>query len=177
MKQQIQFLSRIFIVQCKRYRLLYFYLILFLMTCSPGSYMQGQYFRELEYAKGDGTILFFYLENTEYLQSEDDLFGETQNIEFLISQIKVDLNMLKEKYPDVRIFLVDIHKKQELAIQHQVTDIPSLLLYDRMGYEVGRWLPGDFKSGGGIFREVRNMIEKINNPIRNQNKDQSNKAK
>lgn len=85
--------------------------------------------------------------------------------------------MLKDKYPDVRIFLVDVHKKRELAIQHQVTDIPTLLLYDRMGYEVGRWLPSDFKSGGGIFREVGNMIEKIENSVSNQNKDQSNEAK
>jgi thioredoxin-related protein len=169
--------SRIFIIQDKMFLMLSLWVIIFSITCSPGFYLKGQYFPELENVSGDGTILFFYLENTEYLQSEDDLFGETQNIEFLISQIKVDLNMLKEKYPDVRIFLVDVHKKRELAMQHQVTDIPTLLLYDRMGYEVGRWLPGDFKSGGGIFREVGNMIEKIKNSVSNQNKDQSNEAK
>jgi thioredoxin-related protein len=169
--------SRIFIILGKMFLMLSLCVVIFLITCSPGFYLKGQYFPELEYISGDGTILFFYLENTEYLQSEDDLFGETQNIEFLISQIKVDLNMLKEKYPYLRIFLVDIHKKRELAIQHQVTDIPTLLLYDKMGYEVGRWLPSDFKSGGGIFREVGNMIEKIKNSVSNQNKDQSNEAK
>ena len=168
---QKKFLSRIFMVQRKMYQLLYFYLILLLITCSTGAYMQGQYFPELEYDRGDGTILFFYLENTEYLQTEDDLFGETENIELLIAQIKVDLNMLKEKYPGLRIFLVDVHKKRELTMQHQVTDIPTLLLYDRMGYEVGRWLPIDFKRGGGRAREMEKMIEKIKSPIRNHTKE------
>ncbi|HEX9971934.1 MAG TPA: thioredoxin family protein [bacterium] len=163
--------SKIFIIQNNMFLMLSLCVVIFSITCSPGFYLKGQYFPELENVSSDGTILFFYLENTEYLQSEDDLFGETQNIEFLISQIKVDLNMLKEKYPDLRIFLVDVHKKRELAMQHQVSDIPTLLLYDRMGYEVGRWLPGDFKRGGGIFREVGNMIEKIKISGSNQNKD------
>jgi hypothetical protein len=81
------------------------------------------------------------------------------------------LNMLKEKYPGLRIFLVDVHKKRELTMQHQVTDIPTLLLYDRMGYEVGRWLPIDFKRGGGRAREMEKMIEKIKSPIRNHTKE------
>ncbi len=139
-------------------------ILITVMSCSTGAFMQGQYFPSLAYPEGDGTLLFFYLENTEYYQPKDDLFGESENLETLIAQIKLDLSMLKEKYPKLRIFLVDIYQKRGLAAQHQIYEIPIVLLYDNMGYEVRRWLPIDFKRGGGTTREMERLVEKIKSP-------------
>ncbi len=137
-------------------------MILIVLRCTQSTYYKGQHFPELAIADGIGTILFFYSENLREFQLADDSFGETEFRENLINRLNIDLKILLEEYPELRVIKINITQNKYLFQDHKVYDIPTLILYDNMGYEVKRWIPSDYSRGVG-----RIEIEKSLNELRN----------
>lgn len=98
-------------------------------TSGPGYVGQGQTFDILAYPEGIGTLLFFY-----------------KPLESISEEIKFDVALLNESYGEkLRIVFIDTDRKQELVFRHQIREIPTLILFNRVGTELHRWLPHDFK--------------------------------
>ena len=137
-------------------------ILLVLFGCSQGTYQRGQYFPQHTFPKGIGTVLFFYTENPEYYQSPSQEFGETENREYLFNRIRIDLNLLTEEYPGLRIIKLDFVQIKHLAQEYLIFDIPTLILLDNLGFEVRRWTPLDYSRGGGSIREMEELLDKLN---------------
>jgi hypothetical protein len=137
-------------------------ILLVLFGCSQGTYQRGQHFPQHSFPEGIGTVLFFYTENPEYYQSPDQEFGETENREYLLNRIRIDLNLLNEEYPDLRIIKLDFAQIKHRAQEYLIFDIPTLLLLDNLGFEVRRWIPLDYSRGGGSIREMIQLLDKLN---------------
>jgi hypothetical protein len=158
------FLSNLFYRMSARFIVISFgflSILILSVCCMSGAYIRGQQFPELSNVKGTGTILFFYLENMELYQAQDELFDEAGKVERLINRLKVDINRLKEEYFNLRVEYVDTYENRNVVIIHRVYGIPTIILFDRMGYEVRRWLPGDFERGGGSLWEMKKVIDKL----------------
>lgn len=114
-----------------RYLTLFF--ILFSLNCQTTrtiKYGKGETFEILAYPQGIGTLLFFY--------TETDPLSE---------KIKFDVALVNEQYAEkLRTVFIDVTKKSSLVMRHRIQEVPTLILFDRMGTEFYRWLPYDFQS-------------------------------
>lgn len=116
------------------------------LTCSATTgrmYGSGETFAVLAYPEGIGTLLFFYI--------EADPMSE---------KIRFDVAMLSEKYNNLRVVFIDANKKRNLLLRHQVFELPSILLFDKMGTEFYRWLPTDFDDDFSR-RDLERLVDKL----------------
>lgn len=142
-------------------RIISWFLLLFFLTCAPNTYYRGQYSPELEYPEGRGTILFFILENMEYYEPRTNSFQESEMTEQLINRLKLDLSVLFNKYPGLRIMNIDMYQNRSVALDYRIVGIPTVILFNKNGYEIRRWNPEDFERGGGSVDEIGGLIEKM----------------
>ena len=113
-------------------------------TSSTAIRHYGETFKILEYPQGIGTLLFFHLE-------DDRSFD----------QMKFDLARLQEKYGDkLRLVLIDIKRRENLLTRHRVTDIPTIILFNKKGTEIYRWLPNDLQFGLNA-KEVEDKLKRL----------------
>ncbi len=119
--------------------------MLIIHACTQGLNLGGgQTFKILENPDGIGTLLIFY----KPYETESDKLG-------------FDVNLLSEIYGEkLRIVFIDFDKKQELVYRHQVQEVPTLVLFNRIGTESYRWLPSDFNETFGK-REMQRVIDHI----------------
>ncbi|UCD38082.1 MAG: thioredoxin family protein [Fidelibacterota bacterium] len=129
--------------------------------CASDSARRGQFFPELANPAVCGTILFFFTENLEFYQPGSEDNGATNQIDYLIRRLQLDLSRLSQKYTDVRVRNVDMLVERHVALDHRVFGIPTVIFFDGKGYEVRRWIPDDFKRGGGTMWEFEELIARI----------------
>ena len=134
---------------------------IFILQCSHGTYFQGQRFPELADPESTGTILMFYMENLEMYQSRSSFFDDLEETERLINRLNINLNLLQEQYPSLRIRYIDISQKSHTTVAYQIYHIPTIILFNRTGHEVRRWQPVDFGRGGGTRWEMKKIIDKL----------------
>lgn len=142
-----------------------------LLSCSSNAYYRGQYFPELEYAGGRGTILFFMLENMEYYETVTEFSSKAEDVNQLINQLKLDLSLLSNRYRDLRIIYVDMYENRSVALDYRIYGIPTVILFDQNGYEIRRWYPEDYGRGGGTIEEMGSFIERMGTHNQNSRKD------
>lgn len=115
-------------------------------TSGP-SYGRGESFGVLAYPDGHGTLLFFYE------------IGES-----LGEKIKFDVGLVSEQYGQaLRIVLINATQKPGLIERHRVTELPTIIIFDRLGTEFHRWLRWDFRDDFSR-RDFERVIEKLAKP-------------
>ena len=132
-----------------------------LLSCAQETLVRGQYFPELANPSGGCTFLLFFTENLEYYESERDYFGGLNSIDYLIKRLQMDLTQLSGKYPDLRIIAIDVYQNRNLAIDHRVDQIPTVLVFSASGHEIRRWTPDDLRRGGGTMLEMERVLGAI----------------
>jgi hypothetical protein len=86
---------------------------------------------------------------------------EAGNREELTSRIRMFLNIIEEDYHNLRITEVDIAEDRPTVNRFQVYDIPTLVLVNKYGHEVKRWMPVDFEISGGSITILQKEIDKL----------------
>jgi hypothetical protein len=129
-----------------------------------GSLVQGQYYPELADPKVSGTILFFYVENMEFYQPQNFQSDEIEKKIQLINRLRIDLAIIEDYDTRLKIDYIDISQKRHVGIHYQVYGIPTVILFNRMGFEIRRWVYQDYQRGGGSVYEMKKYIEKMKNP-------------
>jgi len=110
-------------------------------------YGYGDIHKNLAYPGGRGTLIIFYTQN-------DDLSNK----------IRLDVGIVSDNYEQqLKIFLVDVIEKRNLAEKHRIEQVPTLILFDNLGREAYRWLPRDFESDFSS-RDIERKIEKLPPP-------------
>jgi hypothetical protein len=113
-------------------------------TNGPGYGGKGQTFDILAYPEGIGTLLFFY-----------------QPYESVSEKMKFDVALLSESYGGkLRLVLIDVDRKKDLLFRHQIREVPTLILFDRLGTEFHRWLPYDFRIAFSK-KEMQRVIDRL----------------
>ncbi|UCH62497.1 MAG: thioredoxin family protein [Fidelibacterota bacterium] len=136
-----------------------------LICCAKQASFQGQHFPRLALKEGRGTILLFLVEDLQYYYPETGEISGAENLDYLINRLKMDLGRLSAEYPDMRILAVDVNQDRTAAIDFRVyQQIPTIILIDRAGYEVRRWLPDDFRRGGWTIGEIEKLLEPDTKP-------------
>lgn len=138
--------------------------ILFLVNCSQSRVPPRFHYPELIYQQGNGTLLLFSTEDERFFLSDKAMVGEAGNREGLTNRIQMFLNIIEEDYHDLRIIKVDVIKEETMAKHFQIYDIPTLILVNKYGNEVRRWLPVDFEISGGSIIKLKEEIEKLKEP-------------
>jgi len=122
-------------------------LIIGCQTTRTVRYGKGENFPILAYPQGIGTLLCFYIENDPSSK-----------------KIRFDVALIGEQYDQkLRTVFIDINKKPHLVTRHRIQETPTLILFDKLGTEFYRWLPGDFQSYFGR-KEIERKIDKLYQP-------------
>jgi hypothetical protein len=135
--------------------------LLCLAGCAQQGLEQGRYFPGWAVSDDCCTILFFLTEDLELYEQEYDDFSEIRNIDYQIKRLQLDLAQLAAEYPDLRVVSIDVYQKRSLAIDHRIFQVPTVLILSDSGYEIHRWMPDDFKRGGGTRSEIAKFIEQL----------------
>ena len=129
--------------------------------CAAPGLSQGQHFPEMAIEDGCCTLVLFLVENVEFYESGGGAINLAENAEYLINRIKLDLGLLAEKYPQVRAAMIDVHQAPASAMDYRIYALPTVILFDQAGNEVRRWLPVDYRHGGGSLQAMGNQIEQL----------------
>lgn len=130
-----------------------------LIGCAGLGYVGGQYFPHMALEEGRGTVLLFLAEDLNYYYPETGETTGADNIEYLINRLKMDLDRLSARYPDLRLLVVDVNQHPAAAIDFRVyQQVPTIVFVDRSGYEIRRWLPSDFRRGGWTLGEIEKLL-------------------
>jgi hypothetical protein len=132
-----------------------------MLNCSQKKLSRSAYYPELVYPEGYGTFILFSTKDDKFFLSNPSTIGEAGNREELTSRIRMFLNIIEEDYHNLRITEVDIAEDRPTVNRFQVYDIPTLVLVNKYGHEVKRWMPVDFEISGGSITILQKEIDKL----------------
>ena len=134
---------------------------LIVLNCRHSQFSHGGNYPELLYPEGYGTFVLFSTDDDQFFLSNQNSVGEAGNREELTNRIRLYLNILEEDYHNIHVWEVDVAKDRPATTRFQIYDIPTLVLVNKYGSEVRRWMPMDFEISGGSVIKLQKEIDKL----------------